>query len=142
MRFNPALLMLPLLAACVSPGGITGNSTPPPRPERPSHVPPTKPNMPPPTHGFQQPQILRMAGLENVILKDAKSLSRMFGAPRLDVREGDMRKLQFGGTACVLDIYLYPTQKGAEPVATYVDARRESDGRDVDRAACVAALKR
>jgi hypothetical protein len=26
------------------------------------------------------------------------------------------------------------------PVATYVDARRPSDGRDVDRASCVAAL--
>jgi hypothetical protein len=31
---------------------------------------------------------------------------------------------------------------GAEPVATYVDARRPSDGLDVDRAACVAALQR
>ena len=31
---------------------------------------------------------------------------------------------------------------GAAPKATYVDARRSSDGLDVDRAACVKALKR
>ena len=51
-----------------------------------------------------------------------------------------MRKLQFAGPPCVLDVYLYPLRPGAEPVATHVDARRESDGRDVDRAACIAAL--
>jgi hypothetical protein len=48
------------------------------------------------------------------------------------------RKLQFIGPICVLDAYLYP--KGArEAVATYVDAR-QPDGRDIDRASCVAAL--
>ena len=31
---------------------------------------------------------------------------------------------------------------GGDPVATHVDARRSSDGKDVDRAACVAALRR
>jgi hypothetical protein len=64
------------------------------------------------------------------------------GPPRLDVHEGDMRKLQFAGPPCVLDVFLYPLRPGAEPVATSVDARRESDGRDVDSAACVAALAR
>ena len=34
-----------------------------------------------------------------------------------------------------------PRSRG-EPSATYVDARRASDGLDVDRAACVQALKR
>ena len=53
-----------------------------------------------------------------------------------------MRKLQFSGQACVLDVFLYPLRPGAEPVATYVDARRPSDGVEVDRAACVAALRR
>jgi hypothetical protein len=53
-----------------------------------------------------------------------------------------MRKLQFTGEACVLDVFLYPPRQGAEPVATYVEARRPSDGQDVDRAACVAALRR
>ena len=42
---------------------------------------------------------------------------------------------------CLLDIYLYPTTHSREPLATYVDARRASDGKDVDRAACVAALR-
>jgi hypothetical protein len=41
----------------------------------------------------------------------------------------------------VLDIYLYPPGKGAEPLATYADARRASDGQDVDRASCIAALR-
>jgi hypothetical protein len=88
------------------------------------------------------PEILRLPGLEQVIEHDAASLARRFGAPRLDVREGDMRKLQFAGEPCVLDVFLYPLRQGAEPVATYVEARRASDGQEVDRAACVAALAR
>ena len=77
-----------------------------------------------------------------MIQKDAGTLIREFGTPRLDVREGDMRKLQFAGEACVLDVYLYPLHAGEEPVATYVDARRASDSLDVDRGACIAALAR
>ena len=92
--------------------------------------------------GFVAPQILRLPGLERVIERDATALLNTFGPPRLDVREGDMRKLQFSGEACVLDVFLYPLRPGGEPVATYVDARRSSDGLDVDRAACVAALAR
>ncbi len=53
-----------------------------------------------------------------------------------------MRKLQFSGTACVFDIYLYPPAPGSEPTAAYADARRASDGQDVDRAACAGALLR
>jgi hypothetical protein len=83
-----------------------------------------------------------MPGLEGVIGADTAALERSFGTPRLDVWEGDARKLQFSGEACVLDVYLYPPRAGAEPTATYVDARRASDGLDVDRAACVAALKK
>ncbi len=83
-----------------------------------------------------------MPGLESVIDKDAAALVRQFGKPQLEVREGDMRKLQFAGEPCVLDVYFYPLRPGGEPVATYVDARRASDGLDVDRAACIAALTR
>jgi hypothetical protein len=83
---------------------------------------------------------MNLPGLENVIGQSAAGLQARFGAPRLDVREGDARKLQFSGEACVLDVYLYPLRPGAEPTATYVDARRASDALDVDRAACVAAL--
>ena len=84
---------------------------------------------------------MNMPGLEGVIGADAESLQRMFGTARLNVWEGDARKLQFTGEACVLDVYLYPLRPGAKPTATYVDARRASDGLDVDRAACVAALR-
>ena len=80
-------------------------------------------------------------GVEGVIGNDAAGLVRQFGKPRLDILEGDARKLQFSGSACVLDAYLYPPAAGKEPLATYIDARRPSDGQDVDRAACIAALR-
>lgn len=79
-------------------------------------------------------------GLEGVIGADRDSLTRQFGSPRLDVREAGALKLQWSGTACILDVYLYPPERGGEPVGNYVDARR-GDGRDVDKAACVAAMK-
>ena len=81
-----------------------------------------------------------MPGMEGVLEQNAASLTRRFGAPRLDVREGDARKLQFSSQACVLDVFLYPLRNGAEPVATHVEARRASDGQEVDRVACVQAL--
>ena len=79
-------------------------------------------------------------GLEGVIGQDADAVKRLFGAPRLDVVEVDGRKLQFMGTPCILDVYLYGDGRGRE-IATHVDARRR-DGAEVDRAACVAALRR
>ena len=42
----------------------------------------------------------------------------------------------------MLDVFLYPLRPGGEPVATYVEARRASDGQAVDRAACAQALAR
>lgn len=83
-----------------------------------------------------------LPGLEGVIGATGSDLARQFGPPRLDVFEGDARKLQYSSAACVLDIYLYPSAAGREPQATYVDARRPSDGRDVDRASCVSALRK
>ena len=79
------------------------------------------------------------AGLETVIGRTARDLELHFGKPTLDIREGDARKLQFAGRICVLDTYLYPPRHGSEPVVTYIDAR-QPDGRDIDRASCVAAL--
>lgn len=76
-----------------------------------------------------------------MIREDAADIARQFGTPRLDVREGDMRKLQFVSSACVLDIYLYPLRPGGEPVATWLQARRASDGAEVDRLACMQALR-
>lgn len=110
-----ALAALPL-AACVAPQA--------PAP------PPTAPAPPP----------LRPGGLEAVMGATAQSLIAQFGNPDLDMREGPARKLQFLGPACVLDAYLYPPRSGrGEAVVTYVDAR-QPDGRDMDRASCVAAL--
>ena len=82
-----------------------------------------------------------LPGLEGVIGATASQLVGQFGEARLDVWEDDARKLQFTGTACVLDVYLYPTSRSREPIATYVDARRGSDAVAVDRAACVKALR-
>jgi len=134
-----ALLLAPACTTTAIPTPRQQAPAPPPRTDVP--VPPTRP-APPPVTDARAPQVQRLPGLEEVIEHDAASLARRFGEPRLDVREGDARKLQFAGEPCVLDVFLYPLRQGAEPVATYVEARRASDGQEVDRAACVAALRR
>jgi len=133
------LALVPLLAACGG-GASAGGGKVKSAATRPAPPPPTlvRPPVRTPPRGAQ---VHMIPGLESVIGADAGDLSRQFGAPRLDVWEGDARKLQFTGTACVLDVFLYPPAKGEQPQATYVDARRASDGKDVDKAACVAALK-
>ena len=82
---------------------------------------------------------LSAAGLESVMGSTAQSLAAQLGRPALELREGPARKLQFLGPACVLDAYLYAPRSGAEAVVTHVDARLP-DGREMDRASCVAAL--
>jgi hypothetical protein len=144
IRFASLLLMVQGLAACVaipSPGTSQPSPPPPQRPPQTRAVPPSLPP-PPPVPDFRQPAIQQLPGLEGIIRQDGAALVRQFGQPRLDVREGDMRKLQFTGRACVLDIYLYPLRPNAEPVATYVEARRASDGQETDRLACINALRR
>jgi len=131
-------LLATLLAGCASAIPTPGRA--PPRAPGVSVPPPARPAPPPVV--FRAPEVLRAPGLEGIIEQDGNALVRRFGPPRLDVREGDMRKLQFTGQACVLDVFLYPPRQGAEPIATYVEARRPSDGREVDRASCVQALQR
>ncbi|HEX8216106.1 MAG TPA: hypothetical protein VF577_01460 [Allosphingosinicella sp.] len=97
----------------------------------PAAAAPVRPKAPPPTRA--------VIGLESVIGRTAAALSAQFGAPGLDIREGAARKLQFESATCVLDAYLYPPAAGGEPIVTHVDTRL-TDGRDVDRASCVAAL--
>ena len=131
---------LPLLAACASTAKreVPSAAPPAPKPRTHSRVPAVRPPIrqaPPPAQALAAP------GLEGVIGATAADLARQFGPPRLEVWEGDARKLQFTGTACVLDVYLYPGAAGREPQASYVDARRASDGKDVDRASCIAALR-
>lgn len=89
----------------------------------------------------ERPVAYTTTGLENVIGRNARLLEAQFGKPVLDVREGSARKLQFAGAACVLDAYLYPPKAGGEPIVTHLDARLP-DGRDFDRASCIAALSR
>ena len=84
---------------------------------------------------------LHEAGLERVMGKTAAQLVALFGDADLDGREGQARKLQFVGPACVLDTYLFPPKAGAEPVVTYIDARLPA-GDDIDRASCIASLSR
>lgn len=127
--------MIPLLSACGTTGGGQLPSARAATSARPTVRQPV--SGPPPTA-----RVHMMPGLEGVIGATVPDLTRQFGSPRLDVWEGDARKLQFSGSACVLDVYLYPSAQGREPQATYVDARRASDGLDVDRASCVSALRR
>ena len=139
-HLSPFLAAL-LLAGCTTTVVPTPQQQPPAPPDGQQPVPPTRPVTIPATDA-RAPRIQRLPGLEEVIEHDRASLVRRFGDPRLDVREGDMRKLQFAGEPCVLDVFLYPLREGQEPVSTYVEARRASDGQEVDRAACAAALKR
>jgi hypothetical protein len=141
MRFPVVLALSLALSACVSPPVIPSAPAPSQRP--PSQVRPVPPSVPapPPVAGFRMPEILRAPGVEGVIEQDADRLVRLFGTPRLDVHEGDMRKLQFAGSACVMDIFLYPLRPDAEPVATWIETRRASDGAEVDRQACIERLR-
>ncbi|MDR6787014.1 hypothetical protein J2Y58_000352 [Sphingomonas sp. BE138] len=87
------------------------------------------------------PVALPTPGLEAVMGQDAAHLTRTFGAPDADVREGSARKLQFSSAICILDAYLYPSAGQSEPRVTWLDARQR-DGSSIDRASCVAALNR
>ena len=135
------VMLIPLLAAC---GGANGATKPKSAAVKPAITAPRMPVRTPVRPPVQRPppaaRVLALPGLEGVIGATSAELIRQFGTARLDVWEGDARKLQFSGVPCVLDIYLYPAAKDREPQATYLDARR-SDGRDVDRVACVAALR-
>lgn len=135
----PILAFSLLLSAC---GGASGgtkvqsaSAAKPPRVTGPADV------RAPMRYRPRNAQVLSLPGLEGVIGQTEAGLVRQFGPARLEVWEGDARKLQFSGSQCVLDIYLYPDAQGRDPQATYLEARRPSDGQDVDRAACVAALK-
>ena len=115
------------LALAIAVAGCAAPQSPRPPVHRPaaSHPKPT------PTYSI--------SGLESVIGRTARLVQAQLGKPDIDVQEGNARKLQFIGPVCVLDIYLYPPAAGGEPIVTYLDAR-QPDGRDFDRASCVAAL--
>lgn len=62
-----------------------------------------------------------------------------FGRPALQIHEGSSLKLQFRGSRCVLDAYLYPSGGPNTLKVTHVDTRLRSGG-DVGQTACVAWL--
>ena len=64
-----------------------------------------------------------------------------FGSPALQIHEGNSIKLQFRGSSCVMDAYLYPSGSLGTLKVTYVDTRLPS-GDNMDQAACVLALRR
>ncbi len=106
-------------------GCTTAREESAPVPRLPAHQPP-RPHVPSAAPG-------------DIIGHNAAALTRQFGQPALDIREGTARKLQFESAVCVLDAYLYAPSAGGEPIVTHVDARLP-DGRDLDRASCIAAL--
>ena len=95
-----------------------------------------------PQTGFRAPQVMQQRGLDGVIGAQAGALLRRFGTARIDLSEGDARKLQFSGNACILDIYLYPLRSGAEPVATHVEARLRQGGKETDRTSCIREVEK
>lgn len=88
------------------------------------------------------PEVMAPAGLEGVIGAPAAALTTRFGAPRIDLAEGDARKLQFAGATCVVDIYLYPLAAATEPTATHVEARLRQGGAPADPGACIREIMR
>lgn len=130
-----ALTMAIALSAC---GDVIPQSAPVPRaqsapPPRPSFTPAT----PRPTQSQPQFQGQPIAG---VIGADARSLIRLFGEPRLDIRDPAARKMQFSDGRCILDTYLYPSSARRDPVVNYAEARLP-DGTAMDAATCAAQLR-
>jgi hypothetical protein len=87
------------------------------------------------------PRVMAPQGLDGVIGASADRLTRRFGTPRIDLAEGDARKLQFAGSSCVLDIFLYPVSAGTAPTATHVEARLRQGGGAVDPGACIQEVE-
>ena len=111
MRRSIAVSLSLLVAACAT---RTTTTTPAPQPEVPVQQ----------EHG-------------PIIGFTADDLVRKFGAPALQIREGESLKLQFRNPQCVLDAYLYPT--GSLYRVTHVDTRtRALDA--IDQTACITAL--
>jgi hypothetical protein len=123
LRIFPLAALGVLLSAC----GATTNGGKLPPPASVSAKPAPPPVFRPPPPG------------DPVLGQSAAAVSKLLGAPRLDLREGAGRKLQFSGAGCVVDVYFYAPRAQAEPVATHIDARG-TDGRDADRTYCLGAM--
>ena len=91
-----------------------------------------------PDRAAATPSLLAQRG--GLIGLDANALATRLGRPRLQVREGDGTKLQFGGSQCLLDAYLYPGSSGGVARVTHVDTRNR-DGRPIDQASCIGMIE-
>jgi hypothetical protein len=98
---------------------------------------PTQPQLPQRAPATPSPQLRG-----ELIGMTASELVQRLGTPALQIREGRSLKLQFRGSRCILDAYLYPplNASGPERVA-HVDARLRS-GVETDPRICVAAMSR
>lgn len=130
-RFAP-LIAAPLLVACVGSGTTPIVSDGPLRSARPA----------PATETFRRPEIDRETGLESVLGQRAAALLSRYGKARIDLKEGDARKLQFAGERCILDVFLYPLEAGAEPVSTHVEARERKGGGNTSKSRCLSEIAR
>lgn len=134
-RITGLALGAALLAGC---GGGGGPAKPRPASARPSVAVVSRPQ----SRIAAMPEVMSPQGLGGVIGQPAAALTRRFGEPRLDLAEGDARKLQFAGSTCVLDIFLYPLAAAAEPTATHVEARVRQGGAPLDPGACIREVER
>jgi len=134
MRFSVLQMRaaLPIVAALtLSACGSVVPSSPPPR----AVFTPATPRPAQPTQALPVEQ-----SRNGIIGADARALIRMLGEPRLDIRDPEVRKLQFGNGRCVVDAYLYPQRSRSDPVVTYAEARTV-DGTTMDVTACIDRLK-
>ncbi|MEL7446249.1 MAG: hypothetical protein AAGK02_10600 [Pseudomonadota bacterium] len=141
MRSLIASLSLIALSACGSTPNYVPASTPPPTPGPSLSTGPTSTG-PDSGGGFRPPNVLRESGIDRVIGARAEQLTAAFGSARIDLTEGDARKLQFAGEECVLDVFLYPLEPNEPPIATHLEARVPENGESIDRAVCIDALER
>ena len=84
-----------------------------------------------------QPQQPRESGV--LIGLTANELVSRFGRPALQIREGNSFKIQYRGSRCVLDAFLYPSS-GAQHRVTHVEARTLA-GLDTHQADCIRSLE-
>jgi hypothetical protein len=99
----------------------------------------TRPETPPPV--VQQPVPVTPAPRVPTVLNGltAHEVVQHLGRPALQIQEGNSLKLQFRGSYCVLDAYLYPSTGGQLRV-THIDTRTPA-GNNVAQAACISALE-
>lgn len=92
--------------------------------------------------GYRPPQGGGELSLSGTLGARTRDLIARLGPPRIDLAEGDARKLQFASSDCVLDIFLYPGSAGSAPVATYVEARERTRGAQTPSVECLRAIER